>query len=284
MNSAQSTVRTLLHDNPPFFALYHVPLFFYSYAAVKSLRLTVVDLDLWLDIKQHTSLCRVYVRELRRSVLVATPDFEKDVSERGRSHSPSSDERGSFDKAVYDRPPHAGGGHIGDHNISPFLRSTSQQGFNPENPSLGRASTESDSIIPRQRMINRSDLRSAAEKILYTYLLPGSEREVVLPREMVLDIQTAIEKDQRDDPEIFDAAREYIFQAMEREAFPGFLRQKALGNLIRVSSLARLIIGLLALFGGFWAGFAMIFLGYSRVTRCWVSPSKLPLDFLLCTS
>lgn len=119
-------------------------------------------------------------------------------------------------------------------------------------------------------MINRSDLRSAAEKILYTYLLPGSEREVVLPRELVVDVQTAIEKDGRDDPEIFDAAREYIFQAMEREAFPGFLRQKALGNLIRVSSLVRLIVGLLALFGGFWAGFAMIFLGYSRVTRCWV--------------
>jgi hypothetical protein len=224
---------------------------------------------LWLDIKQHTSLCRVYVRELRRSVLVATPDIEKDLSDRGRSHSPSSDERPSFDKLAYDRPPHAGGGHIGDHNISPFLRSTSPQGFAGEgSAAVGRTSVDTDT--PRQRMINRSDLRSAAEKILYTYLLPGSEREVILPREMVMDIQNAIEKDQRDDPEVFDAAREYIFQAMEREAFPGFLRQKALGNLIRVSALARLVLGLLALFGGLWAGFVMIFLGYSRVTRCWV--------------
>lgn len=229
-----------------------------------------VDLDLWLDIKQHTSLCRVYVRELRRSVLVATPDLEKDVSERGRSHSPSSDERGSFEKGVaYERPPHAGGGHIGDHNISPFLRSTPAMGLAGDSAPLVRASVDTD--IPRQRMINRSDLRSAAEKILYTYLLPGSEREVILPYEMVADIQNAIEKDQRDDPEVFDAAREYIFQAMEREAFPGFLRQKALGNLIRVTSLGRLILGLLALFGGLWAGFAMIFLGYSRATRCWVS-------------
>jgi hypothetical protein len=115
-------------------------------------------------------------------------------------------------------------------------------------------------------------LRAAAEKILYTYLLPGSERECTLPREIVLDIQTAIEKDMRDDPEIFDAAREYIFQAMEREAFPGFLRAKALGNLVRLSALLRLIVGLLSLFAGFWTGFSLIFLGYARTTRCWVCP------------
>ena len=123
----------------------------------------------------------------------------------------------------------------------------------------------------RNRTINRTDLRAAAEKILYTYLLPGSERECTLPREMVLDIQTAIEKDMRDDPEIFDAAREYIFQAMEREAFPAFLRAKALGNLVKFSALLRLILGLLSLFAGFWTGFALIFLGYARTTRCWVS-------------
>jgi len=85
-----------------------------------------------------------------------------------------------------------------------------------------------------------------------------------------LDIQSAIEKDGRDDPEIFDGAREYIFQAMEREAFPGFLRAKALGNLVAFSALLRLILGLLSLFGGFWTGFALIFLGFGRVTRLWV--------------
>ena len=94
----------------------------------------------------------------------------------------------------------------------------------------------------------------------------------MLPRDMVMDIQTAIEKDMRDDPEIFDAAREYIFQAMERDAFPGFLRAKALGNLVRLSALLRLVLGLLSLFGAFWSGFTLIFLGYDRLTRCWVCP------------
>jgi Regulator of G protein signaling domain len=275
---------------------------------IPSRSLFTLDLDLWLDIKQHTSLCRVYVRELRRSVLVATPDVEKET-EHHRS-TPETDPQSSYNyddeqeklSQYYDRPPHAGGGQIGDHNISPFLRSQSQQGFHQQQqsgsktpPPLKNYPTSHDSPEShgsnRNRTVNRGDLRAAAEKILTTYLLPGSQKECVLPREMVLDIQNAIEKDGRDDPEIFDAAREYIFQAMERQVFPGFLRAKALGNIVRLSALFRLILGLLSLFAGFWAGFAMIFLAYSRVTRCWVFSQSCFINYslsshlrLVCTS
>ena len=103
----------------------------------------------------------------------------------------------------------------------------------------------------------------------------------MLPREMVVDVQSAIEKDGRDDPEVFDGVREYVFQAMERDAFPGFLRAKALGNIVRFDALLRLILGLLSLFAGFWAGFAMIFLGYGRATRCWVR-TPFPMFVLVC--
>jgi hypothetical protein len=88
---------------------------------------------------------------------------------------------------------------------------------------------------------------------------------------MMAKIQNDIEILGRDDPEVFDEAKDYVFQAMEREAFPKFLQQKALGNIIPPTSFIRLIIGLLALFGGFWAGFAMIFLDYPRTKRLWVS-------------
>lgn len=220
---------------------------------------------------------------------MATPDIEKQTDHRT---TPEDDPQASYyddpsdaEKSQYhDRPPHAGGGQLGDHNISPFLRSQSQMGVLQQPQQSGsktppplhsyptpRGSPESQTSN-KNRTINRGDLRAAAEKILYTYLLPGSERECILPREMVLDIQTAIEKDMRDDPEIFDAAREYIFQAMERDAFPGFLRAKALGNLVRLSALLRLILGLFSLFAGFWTGFSLIFLGYGRTTRCWVYP------------
>lgn len=121
-----------------------------------------------------------------------------------------------------------------------------------------------------QHTVNRSDLRASAEKILYTYLLPGSEREIILPQTVLNEITESIEEQGRDDPEVFDAAKDYVFQAMERDAFPGFLRAKALGNLVPPSMLVRLIVGLLALFGAFWTAFALVFLDQDRPTRVWV--------------
>jgi hypothetical protein len=65
-------------------------------------------------------------------------------------------------------------------------------------------------------------------------------------------------------------AKDYVFQAMERDAFPGFLRMKALGNLIPPTLIMRLILGLVSMFGGFWAAFILIFLNEDRMTRLWV--------------
>lgn len=118
--------------------------------------------------------------------------------------------------------------------------------------------------------VARQDIRASAEKILYTFLLPGAEREIVLPAHIIEDVTRAIEEEGRDDPEVFDLAKDYVFQAMERDAFPGFLRMKALGNLIPPTLILRLIIGLVSMFGGFWAAFVLIFLDESRLVRLWV--------------
>jgi hypothetical protein len=118
----------------------------------------------------------------------------------------------------------------------------------------------------------REDLRGSAERILYTYLLPGSEREIIIPQSILHDVQEAIEgPDQRSDPELFDQAKDYVFQAMERDAFPGFLQSKGLGNLVPQSMMIRLIVGLISFFAAIWASFILIFLNESRSTRCWVS-------------
>ena len=121
-----------------------------------------------------------------------------------------------------------------------------------------------------QHRVHREDLQVSAEKIMITYLLPGAEREIILPSATVSAIQDAIEENSRSDPELFDEAKEYVYQAMERDAFPGFLRSKALGNLVPASLLLRLIFGLLALFGAFWASFSLVFLNKGRTTRLWV--------------
>lgn len=80
----------------------------------------------------------------------------------------------------------------------------------------------------------------------------------------------AIEDEGRDDPEIFDDAKDYVFQAMERDAYPGFLQAKALGNLVPLSTLLRLIVGLLCLGAGLWAGYWFILRAIPPSTRCWV--------------
>jgi hypothetical protein len=138
-----------------------------------------------------------------------------------------------------------------------------------ERPRPSFMNTPQDSESPAHT-VKRGDIKASAEKILYTYLLPGAEREIILPHSITHDITVSIEERSRDDPEVFDAAKDYVFQAMERDAFPGFLRMKALGNLVPPSVMMRLILGLLALFGGFWAAFILIFLNESRATRCWV--------------
>lgn len=243
------------------------------------------------------SLCRHYVRGLRRSVLADTPDLEKSGSKRSSQilehygsvdmHDPAFAGPSSpftFDKESANP----------DHRVSAFLR-TQTNGSNhspshshdsntpaseqPPRPSFMMTHSNSPSgndISPASNNVARQDIRASAEKILYTYLLQGSEREIIIPIGILNDITNAIETEGRDDPEVFDAAKDYVFQAMERDAFPGFLRHKALGNIIQPSMLLRLIIGLVSLFAAFWTAFILIFLDYSRATRCWVSTHFSP--------
>lgn len=194
-------------------------------------------------------------------------------------------------------------GNVSDQRLSAFLRSDhgsrqhspqNSQGSNqsrevPGRPSFMTLHTDSpQDSSPGQNSSGdnqprREDLRASAEKILYTYLLPGSEREIIIPQSILHDVQEAIEgPDQRSDPELFDAAKDYVFQAMERDAFPGFLQSKGLGNLVPQSMMIRLIIGLISFFGAVWTAFILIFLNKSRATRCWVWKHFLDLGSEVC--
>ena len=248
------------------------------------------------------SLCRHYVRELRRSVLISTPELEKAGSKRSSQILDSY----QLDRTSSEQGPSGVGMTIkerekerermsNDQRLSAFLRNDSgATGKHSPHPSQGSARSEdntpgseqpprpsfmtgSASASPLnnsnqspQHTVARQDIRASAEKILYTFLLPGAEREIILPQGILNEITNAIEREGRDDPEVFDAAKDYVFQAMERDAFPGFLRAKALGNIVHPSMMLRLIVGLVAMFAGFWASFVLIFLNKGRATRCWV--------------
>lgn len=245
-----------------------------------------------LDVSQHMSLCRHYVRGLRRSVLVETPDLEKSGSKRSSAilenlGDMNDDHAGP---SQFDRK------STSDQRLSAFLRDngngSKHSPTHSEGSARSRDNTPGSERPPRASFmttthsnspgvdssspgngtsVTRADIRGSAEKILYTYLLTGSEREIILPVGIMDSITKDIEQEGRDDPEVFDAAKDYVFQAMERDAFPGFLRVKALGNIVQPSMLLRLIIGLISMFAAFWAAFVLIFLDYSRQTRCWVS-------------
>ncbi|GKT41716.1 protein rax1 [Colletotrichum spaethianum] len=261
---------------------------FSFYIFMRDQQKSVDYLDFWLDVAQHMSLCRHYVRELRRSVLVGTPDLDKSGSKRSSaileglgdmSHSAAGPSMYASEKEKNQ-----------DAQMSAYLREEAHED-SPQSSTgdqRGRASgafstpremtTESNSPA---HTVARQDIRASAEKILYTFLLPGAEREIILPGSITQDVTTAIEDFGRDDPEVFDVAKDYVFQAMERDAFPNFLRMKALGNLIPTTLQIRMIVGLLSMFGGFWAAFILIFLDAARTTRCWlILPFTVGVYFL----
>ncbi|BFZ64070.1 Bud site selection protein, Revert to axial protein 1 [Saitoella coloradoensis] len=255
---------------------------FSFYLYMRDQQRSVDYLDFFLDCEQHLALCRLYVRELRRSVLNATPDVPENNEKSHYSEAPRSSDDFAYEKQ-------------GDRAISPFLRSHPMQGgasvessptFTQERVPVNAAYDKAEnrqswrSSLSREggqglapspeHTVNRADIRASAERILYTYLVRGAEREIALPSHIHHGVSNAIEVDGRDDPEVFDDAKEYVFQAMERDAFPGFLRAKALGNLVPPSALFRLILGLMAMFGAFWTAFSLIFLNYSKSTRVWI--------------
>ena len=245
-----------------------------------------------LDVSQHTHLCRHFVSELRRSILVETPELEKTASKRS---SYVLDHLGdNNDLSGPSTDPHTKE-KITDQNLSAFLRQDNSGSTHSPHSSLGsrrsasairygerlprpsfisrNSPSGSDSSSPAGRVVARADIRASAEKILYTYILPGAEREVTLPHGILQDITVAIEEEGRDDPEVFDMAKDYTFQAMERDAFPGFLRAKVFGNIVPPSRFLRLVLGLIAFFAGMWAAFVLIFLDKPKRIRCWVSPT-----------
>lgn len=126
-------------------------------------------------------------------------------------------------------------------------------------------------VTDGSNFVTRQNIRQSSHRILVTYFIPGAERELQLPPRIIKAVKNAIEVDGRDDPEVFDEAREYVFQAMERDALPGFLATRALSNTSTAGSLVRLVVGLFSLFAAFWVAFILIFLDWKpKATRCWL--------------
>lgn len=108
--------------------------------------------------------------------------------------------------------------------------------------------------------ITRATLRSSSKNILNTYFKENSSKSLRIPERIKRKIIHDIEIQGRDDPEVFEDAKEYVYLKLERENFPFFLKKYALHNLSNLSCLIRLISSLVFLFIAFWLSYIFIFI------------------------
>lgn len=114
----------------------------------------------------------------------------------------------------------------------------------------------------QSHVINRTAIKKSSKNILVTYFSLSSEKKIELPSSIVEKLRFALEEQGRDDPEVFDEAREYVFKALEYNAYPNFLRNNALKNVTKKSAIVRLLVSMICGFAGFWAGYTLIFMDY----------------------
>lgn len=121
---------------------------------------------------------------------------------------------------------------------------------------------------------DRQDLSASVERIIYTYLMPGSPKYLeVIPAKIRQQITKNyhINGNVRHDPMLFAEAKHAAFLYMERWAYPSFMRLKVWGNITSRQQIYRLVIGLVALTAGFSTAISFIFLNYATWgTRIWV--------------
>ncbi|QOU22673.1 hypothetical protein BRETT_002855 [Brettanomyces bruxellensis] len=133
--------------------------------------------------------------------------------------------------------------------------------------------------------VTRTTLRKSSKNILNTYFLEGSEKRVLIPDDMREQVIYAVETEGRDDPEVFDESREYVFKAMEHEAYPNFLRDVAMCNVTSVSAVIRMFLAILCAFAAFWTGYTLIFLDYQpKKTRAVVTLPFFLASYFLFSS
>lgn len=263
-------------------------------------------LDFWLDSSQHLVLCQRYVMGLKQKLIggedhfrshadeilefLGTPDLKHksmsssmllemimndNILDENDSHRLSSFLRGERGLIV-DNPEIAE--YIDTLNRQSM---TSEQLLNELNRNSGVVPDDHDkrisTINPKMleyfiakngsntSFITRDDIRKSAREIFLNYFNQNSIKYLQIPERLHRKIVSDFENG-RDDPEIFNEIRNYVFKVMENELFPGFLTRFGITNI--PVQIWRLFTSAFLLFVGFWVSYTLIFLNYTRSTRC----------------
>ncbi|KAI3406160.2 RAX1 [Candida oxycetoniae] len=114
--------------------------------------------------------------------------------------------------------------------------------------------------------ITRENLRESSHNLLLKYFVEDSEKNLNLPQQLNAYIIKSIEVDGRDDPDVFNYVKNFIYNRLENDHLPKFLDFMATRN-INHSNFLRIVLGFFFIFGSFWMSFIFVFLNYRKGLR-----------------
>ncbi|ODV66175.1 hypothetical protein HYPBUDRAFT_12742 [Hyphopichia burtonii NRRL Y-1933] len=143
-----------------------------------------------------------------------------------------------------------------------------QQQRNSINPSLLEKLIKENTTTSSENhsFITRNNLKESSHNLLLKYFVEDSEKNLNLPQNLNDFIIKSIEVDGRDDPDIFNQVKSFVFNKIENDHLPKFLNFMAIRN-INKSINIRIILGFISLFIGFWIAYSLIFLNYYKGYR-----------------
>ncbi|KAJ1926693.1 Bud site selection protein, Revert to axial protein 1 [Tieghemiomyces parasiticus] len=256
------------------------------YVYLRDVEYSEENLDFWLDVVAHESLCRSYCQTLIKSKAINAPLNNikrttmrwsiKDVTQELRYSTYSN----SVGSEVRTAAPPAPGSPTEPAPVTPldhgsFDEPTADHGAYCDHPYCkpGR-----DPHHPQNT--TRQDLKKSAERIYYRYIVAGAEHELNMPELMRLRICRMIEMNHRDDPDVFLEAKNYVFNLMAHDAFPRFLYARAYENMGYTQTMLRLVMGLVSLILGFTIELCLIFLAREPKALRWFGLIPIWFGFL----
>ncbi|CAO3626654.1 unnamed protein product [Mucor fragilis] len=238
------------------------PVCLYNFYIILRDRLKMEEvLDFYLDLQHHELLWKKYVKAMHRSGHLS----ESDLSEGYQS--PRVMSRLSQNNSYF-----PAGSPIPS-SPSPQPQQTLHVPVSITRPSLGSSITTTTDNLNARSAPSRKDLVDSSQRLLLRYLVPSATKEITqLPAELVTALRRELEKPEpRDDPLLFREAKEYLFDYMQLQAYPKFLRLKVWGNITLYQQLGRLVIGLVCLLAALTTSLSLIFLGYPQWgVRFWI--------------
>lgn len=273
-------------------------------------------LDFWIDLMAHTRLCKDYVLMVRQS-LIEEGEGHEDI----QSVTTSVLMNTLMEGEDASRTPTSGGD--GPNKVSKILEEWRRSNGNEMDISNGNLSHLMDDFLESREQtgkpyLSTRQLLKNAMHLVRTYIESDSKSDRYLtniPESLRQELIRDVLHDGKYDPELFHELKDIIYQFLEIDCFPKFLSQVALHNLhdeisnwrfhkiardninsdteyqyngghtpfSNYTVLSRIIFGLCWLGIGFWIGYTLIFLNYSRAIRVvTVVPFAVGMYYVVC--